>query len=827
MGFLNKLRNSLLRGDEARQRAEDEARFHLEMRQADLENRGLTPQEARDQARRSFGNVTSFQETTGDMDVWLALEAFTRDAKIAWRRLRRSPLFLATSIFLLAFGIGVNTAVFSVVDHLFIRPLPFPNADRLIVLQESRKGQNANSNAPRLQDWAIRVPAFEAAMGTYGETLPLVTNEGKRGVLTLRTVGAYLPVLGVAPLAGRGFTNEEMRGGQVAYLTERSKHLGRVGDSLNIAGALYQVVGIVPDIVSLGESIEIITPAPREVQGSSRAAGFLPVIARLKPGQGIAAAASQVTAAAAQLAQEYPDTDANLSAYLRPAQDAWNEDAKPSATLLQAACLILLLITILNVSALFAARAADRQKESAIRSFLGAGTLAIVRLHFVEALILTALGTGAAVLVASWALELMQSVFAAKFPAIALATLDTRVFAFLALLAVVSSLVFAGVMAIQSAQSKRTQNKGKPWLRATLIAVEAGLGILLAAFAIDLAQQFAERRARPLGFAVQNIVTASVDLPWSVGHDELVTAMDRGLELFGALPGVSSIGVTDRLPLNGGTQSGKVLIQGAPMQSEQEVGYRMASPSFFATLRIPLLSGSPLGEKDAVLVNDVFARRYLDNNAVGRYIARPGKNPKYWRVAGVVAGVRADAAESEVRPEIYLDYRQFSWPKLEFVLATNQPPSALAPALRKLSSQLSSNALLEEVASLDSRLGKLDREPEQKRNVLLLFAALAIALVCAGVYGILSAELNRRTRELGIRLAVGASPWEIALLLFRQAAFLAAAALAISLPLAIWKLAAIPSLIAALVVAGAILAAAAVPALRSSRIQPSTALRAE
>jgi putative ABC transport system permease protein len=827
MGFLNKLRNSLLRGEDARVRAEDEARFHVEMRQADLEDRGLSPEDARAQARRAFGNVTSFQENTGDMDVWLALEAFTRDAKIAWRRLRRSPLFLATSIFLLAFGIGVNTAVFSVVDHLFLRPLPFPNADRLVVLQESRKGEISNSNAPRLKDWATRIPAFEAVMGTYGETLPLTTNEGKHGVLTLRTVGAYLPVLGVAPLEGRAFTSEEMRGGQVAYLTQRSKRLGRVGDSLNLAGALYQIVGVVPDIVSLGEEIEVITPAPREVQGASRSAGFLPVIARLKPGQNIAAAASQVTGAAQQLAKEYADTDANLSAYLRPAQDAWNEDAKPSATLLQAACVLLLLITILNVSALFAARAADRQKESAIRSFLGAGTGAILRLHFAEALILTLFGTAAAALVASWALELMQTFFASKFPAIALVTLDARVFAFLAILAVSSSLVFASVMAIQSAYSKRTQNRSKPWLRGSLIAVEAGLGILLASFAIDLAQQFADRRARPLGFAVQNVITASVDLPWSADHDELVTAMNRGLELYTALPGVSSVGVTDRLPLNGGTQSGKILIQGAPVQTGNEIGFRMASASFFTTLKIPLLSGSPLGEKDAVLVNDVFARRYLDNNAVGRYIARAGKNPKYWRVAGVVAGVRADASEAEVRPEVYLDYRQFSWPKLEFVLATSQPPSALAPALRKLSSQLSPNALLDEVSSLDSRLGKLDREPEQKRNVLLLFAVLAIALVCVGVYGVLSAELNRRTRELGIRLAIGASPWEIALLLFRQAIVLAAAALMVGLPIAIWNLAAIPSLFAALVVAIAIAAAAAVPALRSARIQPSVALRAE
>lgn len=827
MGFLNKLRNSLLQGDEARRRSEEEAQFHLDMRQADLEDRGLSPDEARAQARRHFGNVTAHQESASDMDVLLAWEVFTRDASIGWRRLRRSPVFLATSIFLLAFGIGVNAAVFSVVDFLFLRPLPFPQAESLVILQESRKGETLNSNAARLSDWATRVPAFAATMGFYGETLPLTTSEGKRGLETIRTVGDYLGVFGLAPLSGRPFTKEEMRGGQVAYLTQRSQHLGRLGDSLNLAGTLYQIVGIVPDLVTLGEEIDLITPAPASIQGPSRAAAFLPVIVRLQPNTSLNAALPQVQSVAQQLGKDYPATDANLSATLRPAQEVWHEESKESAWLLQSASFLLLLVTILNLGALFAARAANRQKESAIRSFLGASRWAILRLHFTEALILTTLGTAAAWLVASWALELMQLLYGPKMPAIHLVQLDLRVGLYLALIAILSSLGFTVVMALQSAQSQRTQGKGRPWLRAGLIVAEASLGVLLVAFALDLAQDFATRRARPLGFTTQNIVTVSVDLPWSSDDQELLTAMDRGQELFAALPGVSSVGLVDRLPLNGGTQSGKVLIQGENEAPIDEVGFRMASTGFFSTLKIPLLAGTALGEKDCVVVNEVFARRFLGPNPVGRYLARAEKTPKYWRVIGVVGSVRAEANEPEARPEVYIPYRQVYWPKLEFVLATNQSPADLAPTVRKLTSQLGPNALLQEVASLDSRLGKLESEPRQKRNVLLLFSALALVLVSAGVYGVISTELNRRTREMGIRLAVGASPWSVASLLLQQSALMALVTILLSFPLAAWQLDLSVALPAALTVALAIVLAAVLPAWRSARIQPSTALRTE
>jgi predicted permease len=831
MSLFQRLLNTLRPGHAARERAEEEARFHLEMRAADLQRDGLSPQEARAEARRAFGNVTALQEETGDRDVLLQVEAWLRDGKVAWRRLRSSPVFFASSILLLAFGVGVNAAVFSVVDQLFLRPLPLPNPERLVLLNETRGTEKSNSNPIRIRDWAARIPAFQSVMGSYGEIVPLETNEGKRGIRVTRTVGDFMGTLGSKPVEGRNFTAEEQRGASVAILLERGRGLGKLNGTLRLSGEVYTIVGVASNNVSLGEEVFVLTPAPASVQGASRTAGFLPVVARLKPGSNLNQAQQQASAAARQMAQEFPASDQGLGASLEDLQSAYTAEARGSGWLLQAACLLLLFITLFNLGALFAARTAARQKESAIRGFLGATSFTNFRLHFAEALLLSGLGSAAAVLVASWSLTALKEAFRDSYEPIQVVELDWRVLLFLGALGLASSLFFAAVMSWQSAQAKRTHAPGRPWLRAALIVAEATLGVLLLGAAFRLALEFADRQSRPMGFTTQDVVTARIDLPWSADLEEITTAIERGQERFAALPGVSSVGVVDRLPLAGGTQSGKVLVQGRAETPTDEIGFRMASPSYFATLGIPLLSGTPLGEKGTVLVNDVFARRFLGGQAIGRYISRDAKTPKWLRVVGVVGSVRAAASEAEPRPEVWVHYSETYWPKLEFVLRTNQPAANLAGPIRKITSELSPTALLDSVVPLESRLAKLDREPRQKRDIVLLFGFLALALIITGVYGVIAGELNRRTREIGIRLAIGARPYEVAALLLQQSAQLAAVTLALSIPLsAYWLSEQIPVrlvLASAAAISLAMLSAGFLPAWRATRIQANEALRVD
>ncbi len=828
MGFWQKLQSTFASSG-ARQRAEEEARFHLEMKAAAYEEQGLSPQEAHRRARREFGNLLQMQEATGDQDLFAGLEALSLDVRVAWRRLRRSPVFLVSAVALLAFGIGVNTAVFSVVDHLLIRPLPLPGSERLFVMEESRAGQVSNSNPLRLADWGARVPAFEVVASQYGEVVALDDGQGRRGVPVLRAVGDWLGVLGLQPIEGRNFTAGELQGENVALLTESGRRYGRVGSRLRLGDGIFAVVGIVPDAAVLGERTAILTPAPASVLHASRKAGFLSVVARLRNADASAAASAQMQAAAASLAKDFPATDQGLDVRLVDARSAWTKDLRSSAWLLQAASFTLLLITIANLAALLAARTLDRSRESAIRGFLGASRWSILRLHLVEAGLVSFLGCLAAALVAVWALAFLQESFAEKFPPLALVQLDTRVFAYLFALGLASALLCTLVMAWQSSLSKRPAARQRPWLRAALVVLESALGLLLLMLALGLAGELAARQARPLGFAQQRIVVASVDLPWSADHAELLKVMEGGLERFAALPGVSRVGLVDRLPLHGGTQSAHALIRGLPEPTREEVGFRMASSSYFATMGIPLLAGAPLGEADAVVVNDALSRRYFNGHPIGRYISNDGQ--KFWRIAGVVGSVRKESNASEAQPEVWLSYRQWSWPKLEFVLETSQSPSALAAPIRKLVGELSSLALLEEVAALEDRLARVDLEPRRQRDVLSLFGFVALCLVVAGVYGVMAGESLRRTREMGIRLAVGASPSHVFALIFGHAAQIAAASLAVGLALALSlprAFAQIPTVLAAAAtIALAILLAAAGPAWRASRTAPSHALRTE
>ncbi|BDC51054.1 hypothetical protein F183_A33700 [Bryobacterales bacterium F-183] len=802
--------------DSVRTRAEEEAAFHVDMKADDYIAQGMSPREAQLRARRDFGNVAMMQEETGNRDLFLSLEGFANDARVAWRRLRRSPVFLATSVFLLAFGIGVNTAIFSVVDHLLLRPLPLPNPDRLYVVEEYVEGKIRNSNPARLADWAARVESFERTASTYGETIGLDDNGSRRGVQVMRMVGDWPAVLGLSPVEGRSISPTE---DNVALLTRSgAARFGKIGSKLRLGEEIFEVVGILPDEVALGEEVGILTPAPRSVMNASRRAGFLTVAARLRPNATLAAATAQAEAAAQSMGKDHPETDRGMTVKLVDAQAAWTSDIRKSAWMLQGASMLLLIITIANLAALLAARTKDRERETRIRSFLGATKWSIVRLHMVEAGLVSLLGCFAAAGVAVLGLKYLQNAFANQFAAISIVTIDARVFTFVLALGLVATLLCTAIMASRRSLGMRAS---------ALVVIEASLGLLLVAAAFGIAKEFADRQSRPLGFAPQNLLVARVDMPWSVDNSDIEQVIDRGLEQFGALPGVMSVAVVDRLPLGGGTQSAKPVIRGRQEPVTEEVGFRMATPTYFATMTIPILAGNGLGEKDTVVVNDVLSRRYFDGNPIGRYISNDGK--KFFRIAGVVGGVRTESKNKEAMPEVWLSYRDWAWPKLEFILSTSQPASALAPSLRRLVTQLHASALLDDVTPLQQRLDKVDLEPRRGRDMLALFGFVALCLVIAGVYGVMAGESLRRTREMGIRLAIGATPTNIFGLILKQALKLAAISLVIAIPLGLYSGQLEPRMLiyAGLAIATAIAFAALWPAWRAARIAPATALRTE
>ncbi len=827
MGFWNRLKTTLFAQDEVRRRAEEEAEFHLAMRTEEYLRRGMSEEEARRNARLGYGNVLSQQEQAGDTDMFAGLEGTMRDVKVGYRRLRRSPLFLVSSVLLLAIGLGVNAAVFSVLDTLFLRSLPFPEADRLVVLNEIRQNRTSNSNPKRIADWRTRVSAFELVASSYGEAMQLREREGNRPINVMHVVGDWIALLGAPVIEGRRFEEKELRGGKVAMLTAKSRDLARVGDSIRLGADAYQVIGVVGDSAVLGEDVQVLTPIAAGLLDGPRKAGYLSVVARLKPGVSMAAAEAEASSVAEQLGREFPDSDRGTTVRIVPAQQAWTDDAREPALYIQGAAALLLLITLVNLAGLLAARALERKQEDTVRLFLGAGRWHLIRLHLVESALLVGFGCGAALLLAPWALALLQANYGDDFAPIKTAVIDLRVFAFLIVTGVLSTLIFASVMAWQSSREKDVRGQSQFQLRNLLIVSEAALGLVLLAAAFQLVRDFNNLRFAPLGFKEQGLLSARAYFSWSTDNKDLRAAIERGLEQTSALPGVSAVAIVDRLPLEGGSQDSPVFIQGVPEKTPETVGLRMASNNYFALMGIAVLAGQLPTDDSSVLVNEAFAKRYLDGNAIGRNVSGDGKTWK--RVAGVVASVRYSSKEALPRPEIFYSERTQYWPMLTFVIQTSQPAVALSPALRKMWSEISADADFKGVSSLEDRIDEIVLQPRRMRDLVVIFGVVALLLVVAGVYGIMASDMQRRRREMGIRIAIGAKPNQIIGVALSRAVILslASSVTGASLIILLLKQWVEPVSIVSGIVAicTGMLLAGFIPAWRGSRADPMLALR--
>lgn len=827
MGFFNRLKATLFSTDQARRRAEEEAAFHLEMRQQELIGRGHTADEAARLARAAYGNQLRQQEQASDTDLFAGLEGALRDVKVAYRRLRRSPLFLVSSILLLAIGLGVNTAVFSVLDTLFLRSLPYPQPDRLVVLEETRDGKPSNSNPLRLADWRTRVTALEGAASTYGEAMQLRERDGNRSVQVLRVIGDWVGLLGVPVLEGRRFDSNELKGGKFAMLTARAKDLARIGDNIRLGSDTYQIIGVVDNAIAPGEEVQVVLPIDRALLEGNRKAGYLSVVARLKPTATIEAAEAEANSVARQLGAEFPDSDRGTTVRVIPAQKAWTDDAREPALYIQGVAALLLLITLVNLAGLLAARALERNREDTVRLFLGAGRWHLLRLHLAESGLLVSLGCLAAMIVAPWTLTLLQLNYGDEFAPIKTAVIDARVLGFLIATGIVSTLLFASVMAWQTSRERDPRGLAQYRLRNILIVSEAALGLVLLAASFQLVRDFSNLRFAPLGFREQGVLSARAYLSWSSDAKDLRAAIERGKEQIAALPGVTSVAVVDRLPLEGGSQDSPVFIQGRLEKTPETVGIRMASTNYFQLMGIPLRAGQLPTDDSSVLVNEAFARRYLNNEAIGRNVS---SNGKLWRrISGVVGDVRYSSKEAQPRPEIFLSDRTQFWPLLTFVIQTSQPAANLAPPLRKLFTDLNPDIDFRGVTSLENRLDEIVSQPRRRRDAVALFGIVALLLVIAGVYGIMASEMLRRRREMGIRIAIGATRANIIGIAMARAAWLSLAASlvgAVLLFLLLDRWVQPLSILAALAtVSTGMLLAGLIPAWRGSRTDPILALR--
>ena len=812
-----------------------------------------------------------------------------QDIRFAVRALAGRPAFTAVAISTLALGIGANVGIFSVVRAVLLRPLAFPDPDRLvkIVGLDKREGVPSNLSPADFLDFEREASAF-ARLGAHGWvgyfTVAGRNREAER-VGGVNVTGGFFPTLGVQPSAGRLFTADEDRpGGPRVVVLGHGFWQRRYGGDPGVVGRTVllnarpaTVVGVLPaDYRHIEPNPEreadVFVPYQFDRANANRGGHFIRAVGRLKPGVGVAEARAQLEAVAARLERQYPRDNTGQGVLASPLLDAMVEKSRPALLLLSSAAGVVLLVACANLANLLLASGSRRGRELAIRGALGAGRGRILRQLLTESLTLSAAGGLAGVALAFWIARGLTVLGDSGVPRADAAVLDLPVLAFAVALAVVTGVVFGFVPALHLSRARvqgalteggrtGTAGRGGRRIRDLLIGSEVALSIVLLVAAGLLLRSFLALQAVDAGFAREEVLTMQVAVPTAVYEEgEQIPFYERLIERVRALPGVRAAGATNILPLSGNYDSRGIQIEDRPAPAGQapSVQSRSVTPGYFDAMGIPLLRGRGFDARDAagsppvVLVSDAMARRYWpDEDPVGKRITfnsgipedeqQEVGGPGSREVIGVVGDVKHLGLDEEVTPFFYTPHaQQPSYHTMTLVLRAAPAPATLASAVRHELAEMDPNVPLSEVWTLDAVLGRVTAAPRLRTLLVGSFAALALLLALVGVYGVVGYLVSQRTREIGVRLALGARGREVLAMLVQQGmrpvlagvvagvlgAMMASRLLA-GLLFGVEPTDAATYAGAALTLAVAALAATVVPAARATRIDPVVALRSE
>ena len=866
-----------LRG-QVEQDVDAELRFHLQERAEDLvEEEGMTPAAAREEAMRRFGDLGKITDTCHEIGkrrekaMWwseLATE-LRQDVGYAFRQMWKAPLFTLISVLTLALGIGATTAIFSILDAVVLRPLPFSEPDRLVSLSETTPQAALFSvSEPNYLDWRRANRSFTGMAAISYASLGLV-GQGEPVKLHGAAVSAsFFPLLDAQPLLGRFFIEDEDRAGAGARVAVLSHHLwqsrfgadpGVLGRSLRLEGRLYTVIGVMQPRFTFPDWAELWIPlAPGT--NMDRGDHWLDAVARRKQGVSLEQARADLDGIAAQLSQQYPDSNKGWGVRIDPLHEALvGPQVTRGLLALLAAVALLLLMACVNVSNLLLARATVRGREMGLRSALGAGRARLIRQLLTESVLLAGLGAFAGLGVAYGAMRLVRA-FGPNVPRLDEVALDGRVLAFTLGIALVTGLLFGLAPALQASradlhallqQGGRAAMAAGRRLRDGLVVGELALAMMLLIGAGLMIGSFLRLQRVDTGFDPDGVLTVRLDLPPDEYPDDRRRIFfPEVLQRIAALPGVRAAGATNAAPFGGFRPNNTIAVEGREPQKEGEflsADWRAVTPGFFRSMSIPLLRGRLFTEADregslnVIIISKSLAESlWPGENPVGRRIIWGPPNGDPWTVAGVVGDIRDMEIERAPRSVIFLPWQQVPWAQMTLTIKTAGDVPGLAAAIHREIRALDGDLPIPEILPLRQSVAGAVDGPRFRMFLFALFAAAALTLAVTGVYGVMTFAVAQRTREIGVRLALGARPWSVVGLVLRRGLVLTllgiglgwAGAFALTRFLASLLYGTAPTdattfAAVAILLAGVATAAGYFPASRAAAIDPRLAFSAE
>jgi putative ABC transport system permease protein len=806
------------------------------------------------------------------------MDTLRQDLLYALRRLRQAPAFTAVAVATLALGIGANGAIFSVVHAVLLKPLPFEEPDRLVRVSQTWKGDLTSVYSPQnFLDVVADARSFEL-LAAYERSGVTLTGRGQPGRLEGAQVSAaFFDTLRARPALGRFFAAGENEPGhdRVAVLGE---HLWRerfggdpavIGQAVQLDRDRYTIVGIAPARFSFPEGAEVWRPIEYDARfrSESRGAWYLGVVGRLKQGVSVAQARQEVATIHARLARAYPDADEGVGGVVVSLQESMVGDSRRALLVLLGAVGLVLLIACVNVANLLLARTAARETELAVRTAMGAGRGRLMRQLLTESLTLSLLGGLAGILLAAFSLDALLALQPQGVPRLTEVRVDRAVVAFSAALSLATGFLFGAFPALQmlrrpTAQSLREGGRGMlsgrgHRLRSGLVVGQMALAMMLLAGSGLLLRSFDQLRRVDPGFRSDKVLTFRLSLPENAYKEETARAAFYAtlLDRLAALPGVRTAGGIMGIPLGGIRFNLSFAVKGRPplppaRQPSMEI--RVVSPDYFQAMGIPVQRGRAFARGDVAeapqvaMISEAAARKYFPGeDAIGKFITlgwgRGEGQPKVGgEVVGIVGDVKDQSLAGDTPPEMYVPYAQMPVETMDVVLRTSIAARALAPAAEKVVHALDPELPLSRVATLDEVVARSISEPRFYMVLLGAFAAMALFLAALGIFGVLSYAVVQRSREIGIRVALGAHPHDVLGMVLGQAARLAAFGVLAGLAGAVALSRAMASLLfqlsptdpatlgsMAALLAVVALVASYLPARRATRVDPLVALRSE